>query len=172
MTNESPGTAFRCLHVLFNEGAAAGLTDEQLLQRFTHRAGASAETAFEALVRRHGPMVLRVCRGVLNDHHDAEDAFQATFLVLAHKAGSVRQRDSLASWLRRVARRIAIKARAGASRRSAREVRVDMEGLPSDSARSDPARYANRPDLRAVIDEEIARLPEKYRAPIVLCYLE
>jgi RNA polymerase sigma factor (sigma-70 family) len=172
MTNESPGTAFRLLHVLFNGGTVAGLTDEQLLQRFTTPKDATAEAAFEALVERHGPMVLRVCRNVLDDHHDAEDAFQATFLVLALKAGSVRKHSSLASWLLRVARRVALKARADASRRRAREVRVNMEDLPSDPARSDSARHADRPELRTVIDEEVAHLPEKYRAPIVLCYLE
>ena len=172
MTNESPGTAFRLLHVLFNGGTVAGLTDEQLLQRFTTPKDATAEAAFEALVERHGPMVLRVCRNVLDDHHDAEDAFQATFLVLALKAGSVRKHSSLASWLLRVARRVALKARADACRRRAREVRVNLEDLPSDPARSDSARPADRPELRTVIDEEVARLPEKYRAPIVLCYLE
>src|SRR5689334_9027718 len=132
MANESPAAASRYLHALFNGGTVAGLSDEQLLQRFTTPKGASAEAAFEALVERHGPMVLRVCRNVLDDHHDAEDAFQATFLVLALKAGSVRKHGSLASWLLRVARRVALRARADASRRRAREVRVNLEDLPSD----------------------------------------
>src|SRR4051812_32196990 len=95
----------RGLRGLFNVGTVAGLSDGDLLDRFTARRGESAEMAFAALVERHGPMVLRVCRKVLHDPHDTADAFQATFLVLARQAGSIRRRDSLGSYLHGVALR-------------------------------------------------------------------
>src|SRR5437867_8465141 len=96
----------------------AGMTDGELLESFIAR---KDEAAFEALVRRHGPMVLGVCRRVLHDHHDAEDAFQAAFLVLARKAGSLRKQESLGSWLYGVAYRLAARARLAAVRRQRRE---------------------------------------------------
>src|SRR4051794_29860051 len=95
--------ALRQVEGLFSHGTVGGLTDGQLLERFASRKDGTAETAFEALVSRHGPMVLRVCRSVLDDPHDAQDAFQATFLVLARKARSIRQGDSAACWLHGVA---------------------------------------------------------------------
>jgi RNA polymerase sigma factor (sigma-70 family) len=138
-----------------------GLSDAQLLARFlTNR----DEAAFAALVRRHGPMVLGVCRRVLRHAQDAEDAFQATFFVLARKAGSVLKGAALGSWLYKVAYRIAQKARAGRARRRAREVPVDE--LPQQV--EPPA----APDWRPLLDEELSRLPEKYRAPVVLCDLQ
>src|SRR5262249_33878057 len=123
------------------------------------------ELAFAELVERHGPMVLRVCRGVLVDRHDAQDAFQATFLVLACRARSIRGRDSLGPWLHGVAHRVASKARVQAAQRRARELRA------AESKRTSEPESGPR-DLWPVLSEELARLPEKYRAPVVLCYLE
>src|SRR5262249_21369492 len=102
--------------MLFDAGTAAGWTDGQLLERFATHGGDSAELAFAALVERHGPMVWRVCRAILDDEHEAEDAFQATFLVLVRKTGSLWVRDSLGPWLHRVARRAAVRARVTADR--------------------------------------------------------
>src|SRR5262249_43235583 len=109
------------LRTLFEAGATGGLSDGELLARFVARRD---EPAFEALVRRHSPMVLGVCRRILRDHHDAEDAFQATFLVLAGKARSVRPAEMLANWLYGVARQTAVKARAVNARRRSRERQV------------------------------------------------
>jgi RNA polymerase sigma-70 factor (ECF subfamily) len=155
----------RVIHFLRRAVAPPGGDDDrELLRRFV---AAGEEAAFAGLVRRHGPMVLGVCRRVLDDLHDAEDAFQATFLVLAQKAGSVRKQDSLASWLYGVAFRVARKARAAAAlRRRVEERPVEHVSPP------DPATEAAWRELRPVIDEELSRLPEKYRAPLVLCYLE
>ena len=89
------GAVLRDIETLFGTGTASGISDRQLLERFAHGRDASAEAAFEVLVRRHGPMVLRVCRNVLRNSNDAEDAFQATFLVLARRCGSIRRRDSV-----------------------------------------------------------------------------
>jgi hypothetical protein len=101
------GAALRHVRTLLSSGTVAALTDGQLLERFATRDGEAAEMAFAALVERHGPMVLRVCRRILADTHDAHDAFQATFLVLVRRAGSIRSRDSMASWLHGVAYRTA-----------------------------------------------------------------
>ena len=106
---------------LFGPGTVGALTDGQLLERFTTRRGDAAESAFEGLVARHGPMVLRVCRALLRDPHDADDAFQATFLVLARRAGAIGERELLGPWLYGVARRVALKARGVAARRRRRE---------------------------------------------------
>ena len=112
------------IHRLWDLGTFAGLTDAQLLARFADRSEDGAELAFEALVERHGPMVFRVCRGVLRDEHAAEDAFQATFLVLAKKARSLWVKESLASWLHGVAHRVASRARSDAARRRRHELRL------------------------------------------------
>jgi RNA polymerase sigma factor (sigma-70 family) len=138
-----------------------GLTDRQLLERFTLH---QEEDAFAELVRRHGPMVLAVCRRVLRHQHDAEDGFQAAFLVLARKAGSIRQRDSVAGWLYQVAHRLALRARAAGERRRRQTAAL------GDTA----AAGAEPPDgsLRSCLDRELGRLPEQYRSAIVLCYLE
>jgi RNA polymerase sigma factor (sigma-70 family) len=140
-------------------------TDRQLLQRF---AGQREEAAFAALVQRHGPMVLGVCLRVLHDPHDAEDAFQATFLVLARKAGSLAQPEKLANWLYGVACRTAARAKAEAARRRVHE--RQFTDMPFAEARSNGAESFH--ELRPVLDEELQRLPDKYRAPLVLCYLE
>lgn len=145
-----------------------GLSDRELLGRFLDRAD---QTAFDVLVRRHGPMVLRVCQRVLHNVHDREDAFQATFIVLMRKAGSIANQESLASWLHGTACRVALNARTSASRRRTREQLAVDSLAPNQAAASTEAAAAWR-DLRPVLDEELARLPEKYRAPMVLCYLE
>jgi RNA polymerase sigma factor (sigma-70 family) len=142
--------------------SGGGLSDGQLLGRFV---GVRDEAAFAALVRRHGPMVLGVCRRVLGDFHDAEDAFQATFLVLARKAGSVVRRDSLGCWLYQVAYHTALEAGAAKARRRARE--RPMKDMPHPEVAPAEAR-----DWRPLLDRELSRLPEKYRAAIVLCDLE
>jgi RNA polymerase sigma factor (sigma-70 family) len=118
------------------------------------------------LVQRHGPLVLSVCRRVLQNAHDAEDAFQATFLVLVRKADSIAKPDSLANWLYGVAFRTAKKARTTASRRR------NYERQAISMCVADPAPEAAWRELRTVLDEELYRLPEKYREPLVLCYLQ
>ncbi len=161
------------LSALFRVGTVAGLGDRVLLERFAERqdaSDASAELAFAALVERHGPMVLRVCRAVLGDRHESEDAFQATFLVLASRARSIRRGDSVGSWLHGVALRVANRERRRAARRRHHERRHAEMTAASES---DPDRGV-RPtdDVDRVLHEEIGRLPEKYRKPVVLCYLE
>jgi RNA polymerase sigma factor (sigma-70 family) len=147
-------------------GASEEVTDEQLLERFLL---ARDEVAFELLVRRHERLVFGVCRRVLHNPHDADDAFQATFLLLVRKAGSIRKGEALAAWLHQVAYRIALHANREARKRASREADVDPAGLPSRD--TDPA---NPPlqELGPVLDEELNRLPEKYRAAVALCYLE
>lgn len=140
-----------------------GESDRDLLDRFVARHDADA---FAKLLHRHGPMVLGVCRRILHHDQDAEDAFQATFLVLARKAGGVGYRGTLGGWLQRVAYHVALKARARVLRRQAVEAQV-----PAAEA-DDPQPGLAWSELRPVIDETLERLPEKYRAPLVLCCLE
>jgi RNA polymerase sigma-70 factor (ECF subfamily) len=135
--------------------APAGLTDGELLGRFVT---GRDEAAFETLVHRHGPMVLGLCRRVLHNLHDAEDAFQATFLLLAQKAAAVVKRDSVGSWLFAVAYRTALEARAVLTRRQAHERQVDEMPHPEVA----PVEVQ---DWRPLLDRELARLPEKYRRP-------
>jgi RNA polymerase sigma factor (sigma-70 family) len=141
----------------------AGLTDAQLLDDYISR---QDESAFAALVRRHGPMVWGVCRRILPSHHDAEDAFQATFIVLVRKAAAIASRELLANWLHGVAHQTALKARATAARRKGRE-RQGTE-MP-EPAVTQPDSWR---DVRQVLDEELSRLPDRYRSVIVLCELE
>ncbi len=143
--------------------AADGLSDGELVGRFVSRRD---EAAFEALLRRHGPMVLRLCRSVLRDLHAAEDAFQATFLVLACKAAAIRKQQSAAGWLYGVALRVARRARTRA------EQRRRLEALALTEPAAPPAGDADLLELRWLLADELQRLPEKYRAPLVLCYLE
>ncbi len=136
-----------------------GLTDGQLLTRFI---AARDEASFAALVRRHGPMVLGVCSRLLRDFQDAEDAFQATFLILARKAGSVVKRESVGCWLYGVAYRTAQEARSANARRRERE--RPMSEVPHPEVA--PAEVQ---DWRPLLDQELNRLPEKYRSAVVLC---
>jgi RNA polymerase sigma factor (sigma-70 family) len=145
--------------------APGAASDRRLLERFVSQ---QDEAAFAALLDRHGPMVLSVCRRVLSHAQDAEDAFQATFLVLSRKAAFIAQPELLGSWLYGVAYRIARKARAQSARRRRRE--SERETVPMSAP--DPLLEAAWRELRASLDEELRRLPVKYQAPLVLCYLE
>ena len=165
MASASSGMALGQVQRLFDEGTLTGLTDAQLLDRFLSRRD---ESAFAFLVARHGPMVLAVCRGVLKDANNAEDAFQATFLTLFRKASGLRSAGSLGSWLYRVAYRIALRANAVAVRR--RERPIEEVIMTAESASTDEA-GVDREHL-PIIHAEIDRLPDRYRAPIALCYLE
>ncbi len=158
-------TAFRHLRDLFGAGSVAGLGDGALLGRY---AGSKDPVAFEALVGRHGPMVWATCRAVLRNEQDAEDAFQATFLVLARKAGTVRGGEALGGWLHRVAYRASVEASVAARRRRRKEAEAAIMG-PSDRLGPDPALDF---DIRPVLHQEIDRLPEGQRLPVVLCDLE
>jgi RNA polymerase sigma factor (sigma-70 family) len=147
--------------VLLRDGA--GLTDGQLLECFLNR---REEAAVAALVQRHGPMVWGVCRRLVPNHHDAEDAFQATFLVLVRRAATVRPREMVANWLYGVARQTALKARAVCARRRVREKQViDMpDAIPKEPSGTH--------DLHPFLDQELSRLPDKYRIVLLLCDLE
>jgi RNA polymerase sigma factor (sigma-70 family) len=155
-------TVLRRLRRVAVLGAGADVTDGALLRRFVEQRD---EAAFEALVRRLGPLVRSVCRRVLDDPNDADDAFQATFLVLLRRAAAVEKAESLSSFLHGVALRTALKARAGRASRRRHERRAAM---PTSEDGPDHVRR----DLRLVLDEEVQRLPEPYRSPVVLCYLE
>lgn len=139
-------------------------SDGELLRRYLERRD---ESAFAALVRRHGPMVFAVCQSVLRQRHDAEDAFQAAFLILARKADAVRRHEGLGGWLQRVAYRVALKARADNLRQRQREVKAARSAAEEPS--SDDLSWG---ELRAILHRELAALPESLRAPLVLCYLE
>src|SRR5947207_5323955 len=151
---------------VLSERSDVPLPDGQLLQRYvaTHD-----QRAFAALVERYGPLVFGVCERVLRHSHDAEDAFQATFLVLARRAATLDGRGSLGNWLYAVAYRTAIKARQSAARRRDRELQVLNMSTVVSSAEEEQEEWS---DLRPLLDEELNQLPQKYRAPLVLCYLE
>jgi RNA polymerase sigma factor (sigma-70 family) len=161
-------TILRHVHALFDIGTLGGRTDRQLLDQF-RAGGASAEPAFAALVERHGPMVLHVCRTSLCNPHDIEDAFQATFLVLVRRAGSLWVRDSLGPWLHSVACRVVRQSRTATARRQAHERRAAERAAAVDDG---PLDSIDRADLGLPLHEELCRLPDRYRAPLVLCYLE
>jgi RNA polymerase sigma factor (sigma-70 family) len=159
------------LRAIFEGGTVAGLTDGQLLARFAAPRAKEAEPAFTALVARHGPMVLGVCQGLLGTH-DAEDAFQATFLVLARKAGALRQPDLLGPWLHGVAHRTARRLRDKNARRRRHEAEAAMCGAtPLGHAERHESRPVSRDEIEA-LHEEIERLPERYRTAVVLCHLQ
>ncbi len=151
MAIAQPNALLKDLRTLYADGPIGNLTDGQLLERFV--AGRN-EVFIEGLVERHGPMVLQTCRGVLGNSYDAEDAFQATFLVMVRRAGSIRNRDSVASWLFGVAARIAARARVDAARRRKHERKAAKMAIRSDD-------HEERPDLGSVLRDEVTRLPEK-----------
>jgi RNA polymerase sigma factor (sigma-70 family) len=162
MKNRSATLAVRSVQKFLQTHHLSTGTDAELLERFLTR---HDEAAFGELVQRHGPMVLGLCRRVLRNLHDAEDAFQATFLVLARKAGSIRRHGALAGWLFHVARRVALRARSSIDRRRLHETRF---------AGREPDALPEPPDaeVQAILARELSHLPEKYRAAVVLCYLE
>src|SRR5438552_15552337 len=154
MANAPLSSVLRHLRKLLGPRPDATLRDAQLLERFARQ---HDEAAFEALVQRHGPLVLGLCRRILANVHDAEDAFQATFLLLARKAGSIRKPQSVGSWLHGVAYRLAVRARANTAQRRTHERQAEaMHG-------ADPLAEVMWRELRPVLDEELQRLPEKYR---------
>ncbi len=163
MAKGALGEVLRHVRTLAAAHTGRAASDRELLERF---ASGHDEAAFAALVERHGPMVLGVCRRALGDAHDAEDACQATFLVLARKADSVRKAASLGSWLHGVACRVAAGLRREQARRRRRERGAGRR------APADPCAELAWREVQAALDEELGRLPERYRAPLVLCYLE
>ena len=157
----------RQIQILFQPESLSGLSDAQLLERFLAGRDESSELAFTALVERHGPMVLGVCRRILADSHDAEDAFQATFLILVRKARSVRVEGSIGRWLYGVAMRVATRGKARTNRREARETgSVEILVAPSG------VHEAEQADLRDILASELGKLPLRSQMPVVLCDLE
>lgn len=153
-------------HILTAAGDDSGVSDAELLERFT---GQGDPAALELLVWRYQRLVLGICRRVLQDAHDAEDAFQATFLILARKAGSVGRREAIGGWLYQVATRAALAARTARSQRTARERSL---GGDEAAASGEAEALAERQELWTVVDEEVSQLPERFRAAIVLCYFD
>jgi RNA polymerase sigma factor (sigma-70 family) len=165
----SSPTVLKQIETLFGVGTLIGLPDGALLDRFIGGSVEDSEAAFLALVERHGPMVLQVCRQILGNSHDAEDASQATFLILARKARTIRRMDSVASWLYGVASRIAARARVDAARRRKHERRsMEMEKAMAMKLVDQGDRSETWPELY----EELGRLPERLRLPIVLFHLK
>src|ERR1700722_19836532 len=154
---------------LFDGESVAGLTDRQLLERFTTSGNATGEAAFAALVRRHGPMVLGICHQLVGDRHHAEDVFQAVFLVLARKARSIRDPELLGNWLYGVSLRTARKAKVRLLSRRKREEGGSMThpNVCSDVSRVEPVVAR---ELAEALHDEIRRLPVAFRVPVVLCY--
>jgi RNA polymerase sigma factor (sigma-70 family) len=163
MAKEPLGSVLHYIRQIASAPASQELTDKELLESF---AAGREEPAFALLMQRHGALVWGVCRRVLRQAQDAEDAFQATFLVLARKAGRIRWQTDVGNWLYTVAMRTAMKAKAAAMRRCGREGR--LQEMPATGANSDSAWV----EMRPILDEELNRLPLKYRAPVVLHYFE
>lgn len=160
MANGPYHAVVRHVNCLFHQGTAGGTGERQLLDKFL---ADGDETSFEAIVARHGPAVLRVCRQLLDDPNDVDDAFQATFLILVRKGRSLHRRDALGGWLYGVAYRVAVRAR---------RCRRMRPAPGSDPADLDQTGQVEQDELRETVRREVARLPEKYRIPIMLCYLE
>jgi RNA polymerase sigma factor (sigma-70 family) len=160
-------TTQRSFQRLFESGTAIGLSDAELLDRV--RSGPDGRASLEALVLRHGPMVLRICRDVLGDEHEAEDAFQATFLVMVRKGTGVRVGGSLGPWLHGVASRVARHARSDVARRQRREGGT-LADRPSGGPHAE--HFAERAEEHAALHRELAGLPEVFRTPIVLFHLQ
>ena len=163
MSSAQVGAVLRHIRRLATARHDPEVPDDQLLERFARRRD---EEAFAALLRRHGPMVLGVCKSILRDAHDADDAFQAAFLLLAQKAGSIHRREAVSGWLYRVAYHLAVRAQANAARRRIHERRAVT--MPS----ADPVLEMSLREVRAALFEELEGLPEQYRATLVLCGLE
>jgi polysaccharide export outer membrane protein len=161
----------RELDNLFEAGTSTGLTDRDTIERFAGSRDQAAEAAFEAIVMRHGPMVRRVCRTVLPNPDDVDDAFQATFLVLARQIGAIRKLDSVASWLYGVASRVAARTRVDAARRRKTEER-GIRLAPDSVSTTGAGDGLEDPVDVAAIQEEVGRLPEKYRSVVLLCFWE
>jgi RNA polymerase sigma factor (sigma-70 family) len=163
VNNDQTASLSRSLEPLVPAWYGDEVSDVVLLDRFVEQWD---QAAFRDLVRRHGPMVLGVCRRILRDPHAAEDAFQATFLLLVRKASSIRKRESVGPWLHGVAQRVALEARGVAARRELpAPVHPEVSGVDNHDD-------LERDELHAALQEELGRLPEKYRAPLVLCYIE
>jgi RNA polymerase sigma factor (sigma-70 family) len=151
MSTGESSAVFHDLNVLHHSGSVAGVSDGELLSRFAARGGEAADAAFHALVVRHGPMVLGVCRRLLRDPHDVDDAFQATFLILVRKASDVHVNDSLGRWLYGVSQRVAVRARSNSARRAIREgteIGVEPPVSPPDH---------DREERIEALDEELER---------------
>ena len=163
MANSPTGALLQFINRMIGMRAGEQGSDAHLLEQFiTFR----SEAAFEVLLKRHGPLVLGVCRRVLGHEQDADDVFQATFLVLARQAGSIRKRQAVGSWLYGVAYRPAMRAKAEAARRR------KLERQAGTMPRAEPSTEPFWKELTPVLDEELHRLPEKYRAPLILCHLQ
>src|SRR5947208_14454781 len=158
MTNRQMSKVLQHLRSAALLGEGAELTDGQLLECFVSR---REPAALEALVRRHGPMVWGVCRRILRNHHDAEDAFQAAFLVLVRKAASVKPREMVGNWLYGVAHQTALKARATVAKLRTRERQV--VDMPDPAVKEQDLAG----DLQTLLDQELSRLPDKYRVAVV-----
>jgi RNA polymerase sigma factor (sigma-70 family) len=169
MATSPLSTVIQHLHLLADVGPdGGGMTDGELLARFLR---SRDDAALAALVRRHAPMVWGVCCRLLHNRHDAEDAFQATFLVLVRKAADV-PRQAVANWLYGVARQTAVRLRATAAKRGRRETQVVNMPEPANRGQGSGARSQENAEVQAVLDEELGRLPDHYRGVIVLCDLE
>ncbi len=166
MTSGTSTSVLRQFRTLYEAGTVAGMTDGQLLERFFEGRGDEAELAFGAILARHGAMVLGVCRRALRDPHEADDAFQATFLILVRKGRSVRVDDSLGRWLYGVSRKVAARARGQADRRRGPGLEA-ASALAGSGGRAE----AEARDLRGLLDDELARLAEPFRSAVVLCDL-
>lgn len=163
MTKQASSATLRSVVGLFEVQSLRSATDEVLLRRFVH---AKNEAAFRVIAERHGPMVLGVCRRALRSAHDAEDACQATFLVFSRRASSIRNTASLGSWFHGVAMRVAMNLRRELTRRQRREQTVRAVANENDAA------TMTWSEIKIGLDEELQRLPDRYRTALVLCYLE
>src|SRR5437773_3323599 len=163
MASASLTNGLQQLRTIANARACEEASDRELLTRFLDQ---REEAAFVALLKRHGPMVLQVCRRVQGNEHDAEDAFQATFLLLARKAGSIRKLESLAAWLHGVAHRLALEAKDRGVRRQMRERRA------ADMRRPAIVSDETGQELERTLDDALKQVSDKYRTPLLLCYLE
>jgi RNA polymerase sigma factor (sigma-70 family) len=172
MATEAAKTTARSFQSLFDHGTVGGVADGTLVEKFTDGDRGSAEHAFALMVERHGPMVLGVCRALLRGQQDAEDAFQASFLVLARKAGSIRKPDLLPAWLYGVARKAALKARSRRARIGRIEGGSSSMSFDHPDRSPSPEASLSRSDDARLLLEEVSKLREPYRSAIVLCDLE